>query len=62
MHDPGRGPEEGQSQKGEEVRTHVTTQSSVVAAMASRRWRRVDGVGGSTECAQKLSEEYRPRG
>ena len=58
MHDPGRGPEEGQSQKGEEVSTHVTTQY-VAAAMASRRWRRVDGVGGSTE---KLAEEYRPRG
>ena len=42
-HSRGR-PEEGQGQKGEEVSTHVTTQY-VVAAMASRRWRRVDGVG-----------------
>ena len=40
MHDPGRGPEEGQSQKGEEVSTHVTTQHAVVAAMASMASRR----------------------
>ena len=37
MHHSGRRPEEGESQEGEEVRTHVTTQSShaAVASMAS---------------------------